>query len=145
MPTPLFLERGVLQSQALGVDFQVATASDTDAIARAFVQKNFGLEVLKLHESMESQINDPEQGCDLFVAGIPCKPFSRQRVKRFQRGSVKSHASHGTLFEEFCPWLDEHDPKCGVFENVEGLDAKIDSSTEETPLQMSFASAWQQF
>ena len=122
--------------QALGLDFEILTASDSDPAAREFITKNFGSEVKHLHHTTCSQIQEPELGSDLFVAGIPCKPYSRARTKRFAFGSVKSHASHGTLFEDFCPWLDEHNPKTGLFENVRGLADKLDNSTDVTPLEM---------
>lgn len=127
--------------QALGVDFELATASDTDAVAREFISKNFQgqLGPGALHGSMASQIlAPPEEHVEVFVAGIPCKPYSTQRAKRFEPGNVKSHVSHATLFDEFCPWLDSNDPVLGIFENVDGLDAKFDSRTSKTPLDVPF-------
>eukprot|EP00438_Fugacium_kawagutii_P036808 Skav204462 [mRNA] locus=scaffold3437:19911:20438:+ [translate_table: standard] len=128
----------VIGMQVLGVNFEIATASDTDAVAREFISTNFQGHLGKLHHNMESQTMAPEEDIEIFVAGIPCKPYSMQRAKRFEHGNVKSHASHATLFDEFCPWLDAHDPVLGIFENVDGLDVKYDASTKETPLEMPF-------
>lgn len=107
-----------------------------DSVARAFMEKNFAKELKRLHTSLIRQIAEPERGADLFVAGIPCKPYSRQRAKRFQSGSVKSHASHDTLFQDFCPWLDAHIPKCGIFENVRGMEDPMEVGSMDTPLSL---------
>ena len=87
------------------------------------MEQNFGLMVDRLHNSITEQTrsSDPPES-DIFVAG------SRQCEK-----------SHGPqhLVRRFLPiFLDAHDPKAGVFENVRGMEDPLDKSTKETPLQM---------
>lgn len=72
---------------------------------------------------------------DLFVAGLPCKPYSLQRAKRFALGSVKGHSAYDLAFGEFAEWLNVHNSKSGVFENVMGMDMGEDSADESTPLR----------
>lgn len=133
--------------QVLGISHKILSASDNDTGALDFIRANF--EVEHLHDSMESQTSG--QTCllcrskgkccvipkraDLFVAGLPCKPYSLQRAKRFASGSVKGHSAYDLAFGEFAEWLNVHNPKSGVFENVMGMDMGEDSADESTPLR----------
>ena len=54
-------------------------------------------------------------------AGLPCKPYSIQRAKRFAHGSVKKHDNYKTMFVDFFKWLDFHAPRAaekGCSENL---------------------------
>ena len=124
--------------QALGLQLSIVTASDPDPNARTFMERNFCIE--SLHATMSDQtsawLEDPGGRPDMFVAGVPCKPYSTQRAKRFAAGSVKRHHNFETTFSEFFDWLDVHDPRSGILENVLGMDEKMDTVDETTPLQM---------
>ena len=94
-----------------------------------------------LHNSSNTPCQVAPQA-DMFVAGVPCKPYSTQRAKRFDSGSVKGHRNHDTLFVEFLAWLDFHDPRSGILENVLGIDKPEDSGTKTrsaSPLEMPLA------
>jgi site-specific DNA-cytosine methylase len=141
----------------LQLDASVVGASDTDASAIAFMTENF--QVQHLYDTMESQMasHKPCLTCrakktpknqgkrsgpcfseepvlDMFVAGLPCQPYSLQRVKHFCQGSVKSHKSYDTCFGQFFEWLDFHNPSCGVFENVKGFGEAEDHQGSTSPL-----------
>ena len=117
-------------------------------MARQFMTTNFEPYLEHLYSSMEDDVKmkhclvcdgdckQPELVPDVFVAGVPCKPYSLQRSKRFATGSVKNHEAFDTTFVEFFKWLDIHDPRSGLLENVMGLDQPEDRSSDTTPLDL---------
>jgi len=140
------------------MEFVVTSASDTSRAARSFILANHGDHVQHLFSSMEDAFNqtgcqycqsENQNGCcdreasttssDVFVAGVPCKPYSLQRSKRFENGSVKSHEAFHTTFSEFFQWLDFHNPKSGLVENVLGLDHPEDKYSAVSPLDQFLA------
>ena len=124
--------------QVLGIPAQIVTASDCDRASQAFISANF--EVDRFFGDMQTQskswISEPGPRPDILIAGPPCKPYSRLRAKRFVAGTVKQHAAFNVTFQDFFESLDAHDPKTSVFENVLGMDDKMHSNSDETPLQM---------
>lgn len=64
-------------------------------------------------------MNSP--GCDLFIAGFPCQPFS---------AAGSGHGvldARGTVIYRLIAWIDKHQPTLFVLENVRGL---VDRHTE---------------
>ena len=129
------------------MDFEIETASDTSAMVRKFITTNFGHCVKHLYPSMRDDLNErnclvctgtcaPKGDPDMCVAGVPCKPYSLQRAKRFNTGSVKNHMSFSTMFVDWIEWLDRYDPKTGILENVMGLDQPEDRFSTITPLDL---------
>lgn len=138
----------------MGIDFVVESASDTSIAARSFIVANHGDHVKHLFTSMKNDFNQAEchffqnGGCeravgttvpDVFVAGVPCKPYSLQRSKRFESGSVKNHEAFDTTFTVFFDWLDFTNPKSGIVEHVLGLDHPEDKHSSVTPLDRFLA------
>lgn len=81
-------------------------------------------------------------GFDLGFVGTPCQPFSRQRAKRSQCGSVKNHKAYSTTFEHLLAWLKTREPKVAVVEQVTGLQVAESTTERTTPLDrriISFA------
>lgn len=126
-------------------------------VARHFIENNF--QVQHLFVDMDSQVAGGiccclhshtkgvgqvrgcrgvckvDAGADVFVTGLPCKPYSTQRAKRYAHGSVKEHENYKTMFVDFFNWLDVHDPKSGIVENVRGLDKPEHKSADHTALE----------
>ena len=72
---------------------------------------------------------------DLGVIGTPCQPYSRQRVKRSQAGSVENHKSNSTTFTDLLHWLGGLNPKACVAEQVVGFNQPESVEVRTTPLQ----------
>lgn len=72
---------------------------------------------------------------DLAVVGTPCQPYSRQRVKRSQVGSVESHKSHHTTFSDLLQWMESLQPKALIAEQVVGFDQPESVEVRTTPFQ----------
>ena len=77
----------------------------------------------------------PAKVPDLAVIGSPCQPFSRQRVKRSVVGSVRGHSSFETTMSDLPTWLEAHQPRCAIAEQVHGLDVAESVQDPVTPLQ----------
>ena len=74
---------------------------------------------------------------DLGMLGTPCQPFSRQRVKRSQAGSVKGHGKYLTTFRDLIQFLKTFEPRTAVLEQVAGIDTPESTIDRRTPLQRS--------
>ena len=74
------------------------------------------------------------RGCSLGCSGTPCRPYSRQRAKRYAEGSVKTHADAYLTEEVLLDWLAAAAPESGFFENVEGWDMPEVKGGSTTPL-----------
>ncbi len=106
--------------QALGIDFQLLSASDTCKSYRSLIVENHRPQILHMFTSAEAQAagKAPCELCrqtgrtgpckadgdlglevDLLVSGSPCDPFSTQRTKRFADGSVVEHTDFSVTME----------------------------------------------
>ena len=73
--------------------------------------------------------------CDLAITGSSCKPYSQQRAKRFQDGSVKAHKDNQLTEHDLLDWIAVHRPSMGICENVEGWNMPEDRSDSSTPMR----------
>ena len=66
------------ESQALdnlGINHKVRMASDTNAACKKFIMQNFQIEYWL--DDMTSTDPSSFPGCDVYVCGFPCQPFSK--------------------------------------------------------------------
>ena len=111
---------------------------------------NFGATVTHFFASMESQafdcsclLHEKATTCgadtcgaaDLAVVGTPCQPYSRQRVKRSEDGSVRAHKKYDATFKEFLDLLQSYEPKACVGEQVEGFTSPESAADPTTPFE----------
>ena len=83
---------------------------------------------------------DRTEGCGHFegsvaVCGTVCAPYSSQRAKRWQGGSIKAHPDHELTAETLVQWLYLLSPPCGVVENVMGWNMPTSTEDRTTPLE----------
>ncbi|CAK9110160.1 unnamed protein product [Durusdinium trenchii] len=135
----------------LGIPVESYNCSDPKPESYSIVNLNFGPQVASFHKTLQEQISRLVEPChsdsqeaadakhlenpDLAVAGTPCQPFSRQRSKRSADNSVRSHSKFSTTFVDLLDWLRAFEPKCGAFEQVEGLDCPESTACRTTPLE----------
>ena len=101
-----------------------------------------------MHGAVEDQIrgkpcrcHPQSEGCNiaqkgqikLAVLGTPCPPFSKQRPKRFQDGTVKSHSHYSVTFSSAVDFLARFEPMVGLMEQVDGFDLPFSTTDSETP------------
>ena len=132
--------------QALGIPYAIHSVADMNKQCVEIIQANFDA-VRHVHADLQSQIrssacrlHDAQSACSchgatLGVSGTPCKPFSLQRAKRFQDGSVKSHPDFELTETHLVTWLTENCPETGFFENVRGWDVPETPADTDTPLR----------
>lgn len=138
--------------QALGIDFEVLSASDvnTDAIAMCLLNHRHTFQ--HFFSSIEDQLNnqpcllcreemsscDPAAGAtevDLMVTGSPCNPFSLQSSKRFASGAVKEHALFQVTMKSVLDLYLKIEPVVGLLEQVTGFMKPLEKDSAETPKQ----------
>ena len=118
--------------QALGIPYVAKGASEPNAVFRKVLQANFCPE--HMHRTMREQLSEdpclchPDarnckiEACDLAVFGTPCPPFSSQRVKRFQDGSVAQHNLTSITTQDAMDMLCDVGHKAVIMEQVAGFD-----------------------
>ena len=134
--------------QALEIPFKILSVADTDKVCQQFIQANFTVE--HMHPSLEAQRDGQTclqhrlaGGCCLCLgstlgcSGTPCKPYSQQRAKRWQDGSIKNHADNGLTENELVSWLAQTCPEAGFFENVPGWDMPEHKGADRTDTPMA--------
>lgn len=92
--------------------FQITYANDFDLDAATTYLKNFGhMDVRPIQDIKPDEI----PSFDVLAGGFPCQPFSNA-------GSRKGISDpRGTLFWEALRFVDYHNPKVVIFENVKGI------------------------
>lgn len=137
--------------QLLGFHIESISASDLKSVSYEVVRRNFAC-LEHFFDSLDGQVSSA--GCalhpcldaanceykpdpDVFVAGTPCQPFSRQRTKRHHPLSVQAHPRYHVTFEDLIGWLEKFEPKSGCIENVEGFDIAEHPGAEDqtSPMQ----------
>lgn len=133
----------LLHSQALGIEHTLVGASEPNPAFRAFTLAN--QKPAHFHASFGEQnrncpclLHAGSNGCwkpqhiDLAVMGTPCDPFSEQRCKRYQDGTVKQHHLYKVTFEDALNLLTSKDsPNAVILEQVLGF-AEPESQSEST-------------
>lgn len=132
----------------MGIDFTAVSISEPSKPFRDFCLANHT--VLHAHQTFQEQnqgkaclLHPQSPGCpnpanaDLGVFGTPCDPFSFQRCKRHQDGSVKGHLLYPVTFRDAIRFMsDPLAPKAVIMEQVEGFnEPDTPSSTEPTPMR----------
>lgn len=148
-----YLVVGPCCHQELGIAFDILSVSESNRGYRKFLEVNFGDRIRHMFEDFQDQIDGKPcllhqgqclscTGCgnsvepaDLAVLGTPCRPFSRQRTKRWANGSVQSHQHFKTTFSTAYNFLEVKNPQCCILEQVEGFDAPFSSEDPVTPKQ----------
>lgn len=87
---------------------------DVDVNVRATIMENFPPE-MGIFPDITKRDNSSAPGCDLYVAGFPCQPFSAAGL---QKGFKDKR---GKIFFNVLAYLEEHRPKAWILENVSRL------------------------
>lgn len=114
--------------------FELAWANDIEPNACETYRKNIG----DIYEGDVNELDSADLGpIDVLTAGFPCQPFSNA-------GSRKgTNDSRGQLYLSTFKFIDSHNPKVVVYENVRGFmsfkdeqgNKLIDSITDELKLR----------
>ncbi|CAK9112795.1 unnamed protein product [Durusdinium trenchii] len=130
---------------ALGIPFQLCGVADVNKDFRQIIEANYKPShswslmqdqiscqaCLKHADSMACEM----ASClDVWVSGTPCPPFSEQRPRRFNVGSVEAHPLYSVTFESAIDAV-KQGHKAYIFEQVKGFGKPYDMSTSETPLE----------
>ena len=137
--------------QALGIPFEVVSASEKDSNYQAFICENHRLDLRHLYGSLDEQLRDKpcvlcknagacssvdgDTNIHFGITGAPCDPYSTQRCKRFSNGAVAAHSDYSTLMTDVIRFYRKYEPKTGIVEQVEGFDMATSSDDKTTPLQ----------
>ena len=70
---------------------------------------------------------------DVMMSGSPCDPFSVHSGKRFQSGKVQTHRDFSVTMDYMVQMYREHQPRIGIFEQVEGFVRPMECGSGETP------------
>ena len=138
-----------LHAQAFNVPYNLMSASDPNVKARDVMEANLAGRATHWFSSLTSQARrcpctvhpfacscEPAPAVpDLGVSGTPCHPFSQLREGRFSRDSVEQHREFDVGVGQFMEWLSRLQPKCHVFEQVDGFMQPFDSTSSESPYQ----------
>ena len=147
--------------QALGVDYQVVSASEIVPSYRAWCDDNFPGKFSHFYKSMDSQLEGsglcelcskselvrllgdkvckpkeslrPNSFVELMVSGSPCDPFSIQRSKRWHDGSVNHHYQFDITMKSVVQMYLEYEPEKGILEQVWGFTMPFAAGSCETP------------
>ena len=131
--------------------YNVSVAGEKKAHARRFIVNNFSHSVSHVVPSIEAMTAtetdcsmhgpecDPGMGdprnppqVDVLCVGIPCPPYSPQRPKRWEDGSVKSHPQFKTA-EEVQELIHTLKPACFICEEVVGWDRAESTAKKDEP------------
>ena len=135
--------------------FKALGCADINERFRAYIKAVHGTKdagtghIVHLHTSMEDQVAGsacalhPACECrfsldtdpDIAISGTPCPPFSTQRAKRTQEGSVKAHALFYVTDDVLPKWIAMAEPKFLVLEQVRGFGQHTDPSDDSNPLE----------
>ena len=137
--------------QALGIPFEVVSASEKDPNYQAFICENHRLDLRHLYGSPDEQLRDKscvlckngwtcssvdvDTNIHFGITGAPCDPYSTQRCKRFSNGAVAAHSDYSTLMIDVIRFYRKYEPKTGIVEQVEGFNMATSSDDKTTPLQ----------
>jgi site-specific DNA-cytosine methylase len=137
--------------QALGLNFITIGCSDPKEHARAVTLENWSHKIKHFHKTLAEQLSNhacclhpQSDGCDVIqdvsdidvaMIGTSCRPFSRQRNKRFATGAVKAHEDHGLTFDDLVSWISTYEPVSLIAEQVEGFDKVESKSVTTTPFE----------
>ena len=131
VPTHAIVARFLAAWQALDIPFKAMGASEPNMMFRSIIQRN--VDVAHLHGTMLEQTQGKPctlhkgscgcsmQVCDLCIFGTPCPPFSCQRVKRYQSGSVVDHPLAEITFRDAREMI-LFGHRCVVMEQVAGFE-----------------------
>lgn len=102
--------------QRLGLNFEVAFASDIDAKCKQSYFANYDITEENWFTDVREFNAKPYKGkVDIIVGGAPCQAFSMVGRR------LGFEDARGTLFYEFARVIKETSPKVFIFENVKGL------------------------
>lgn len=115
--------------QNLNIPHQIVFACEYDKFARQTYLANFTPQTM--FEDMTMRDNSPnELYADLYVAGIPCQPFS---LSGKRLGELDPR---GLLFYNFYDYVKKQKPKYFIIENVLGLLSSNSGKTFQTWLSL---------
>jgi DNA (cytosine-5)-methyltransferase 1 len=97
----------------LGVEHEIEFACEFDKHARQTYLANW--EPKQMFEDMTKRDMDSTPAVDLYVAGIPCQPFSLAGRR------LGESDARGTLFFNFYEYVKKQQPKYVIIENVKVL------------------------
>ena len=122
--------------QALGINYHMLAASETNAGYRDFFLLNMGEGKFDhVFRSVEEQLaeHQPPKHVDLMITGSPCDPFSVQRCKRFRAGNVKEHCDFKVTMQSVIQMYEKYAPAIGVMEQVMGFLMPFEKDGQVTP------------
>merc|ERR1719167_775811 len=70
-----------------------------------------------MFEDVTARDNATAPGCDLYVAGFPCQPFSSGGLQQ----GFNDLRGRGTIFFNVLDYVEKQQPRVFIFENVSGL------------------------
>ena len=117
------MEAPVQALENLGVRFKHGFSSEKDKVARETLKANFNPQ--KLYGDLKQRGNAHAMGCDLYVAGFPCQPFSGNGKLQGVRDP------RGTIIFYILKYLQMHTPKVVLLENVKKLATKFKETFDD--------------
>ena len=129
--------------------FNLMSAADPQGRCRSFVEANMRSQkpthwfhdLEAQTESRPCTIHPYARQCesspmpaDVGICGTPCHPYSFQRVGRHRPGSVQGHAEFEVGMRTFLTWLEKHQPKAQIYEQVLGFCAPFHPNSTTTPM-----------
>lgn len=152
------------------MDFSVISASEIVPSYRAWCEENHPGRFLHFYGSLQEQLDqdglcelcknselvahlgqsvcDPSKSLrlkscvDLMVSGSPCDPFSVQRNKRWQDGSVNHHYQFDVTMKSVLDLYLKYEPAKGVLEQVMGFLMPFAAGAKETPKDRRDGMGW---
>ena len=123
--------------QALGINYHMLAASETNVGYRDFFLLNIGEgkfdHVFNSVEDQIAQHEPPKRLVHVMITGSPCDPFSVQRCKRFRAGNVKEHCDFKVTMESIVKMYEKYTPAIGVMEQVLGFVKPFEQGGQVTP------------
>lgn len=108
------MEAPIQALRALNIPVQHRFSCDVCPVVRRTIEANFPPED-KLYDDVTTRDNAKASGCDIYVAGFPCQPFSSAGL---QKGFKDRR---GKIFFHILAYIKAKKPRTWVLENVSGL------------------------
>jgi DNA (cytosine-5)-methyltransferase 1 len=124
------LEAPIQALDNIGIVYQHAFSSDTDADCRKTISTNF--KPVHIYNDVRTRDNNSAPDVDVYVAGFPCQPFSTAGKGE----GFEDTQGRGFIFWNILDYIKKKKPRVFILENVRGLIEMQNGKLYETIMRL---------